>query len=76
MHRKDARKYGRWIIASLSVMLLSGCPGSTPGTLLSDVVRKPPEVKPATVTYLVRNDRPLLEWVLEVARTCDEHGCA
>jgi hypothetical protein len=57
-------------------MLLSGCPGSTPGTLLKDVVRNPPKAKPETVTYLARNDRPLLEWILEVAGACDEHGCA
>jgi hypothetical protein len=40
----------------------------------SDVARKPPLTQP-TVDYITANDRPFANWVAEMARACDDHGC-
>jgi len=39
------------------------------------VQRKPPQVSASTIKTIVRDDRPLAEWIEETARACDEYGC-
>jgi hypothetical protein len=41
-----------------------------------DVASSPPLTKRATIEYLSANDRPLAEWIEEMAEACDVHGCA
>lgn len=54
---------------------LTGCVGTTTEPLFVDVARKPPITNPETPAWLVRNDRPLAEWVEEMAQACDDLGC-
>jgi hypothetical protein len=55
---------------------LSGCGQATdPAARFSDVARNPPLSRPATIEYLITYDRPLAEWIEEMARACDVYGC-
>lgn len=40
-----------------------------------DVVRDPPDAKPETADYLIRNDRPVAEYLAELGIACDTYGC-
>ena len=47
----------------------------TQGPLVQDVITEPPLTE-QTARYLVRNDRPMAEWVAYIVSLCNEHGCA
>lgn len=57
-----------------ALTLMGGCPGPTEGVFFSDVSRRPPDAKPATIEAL-KADRPFGEWVLYQDRACDTFGC-
>lgn len=46
-----------------------------PAPNFSDVSKRPPIEKPATVDYLVANDLKMAQWVEYQASACDEYGC-
>lgn len=65
-----------WMTTPFLISFLAGCPGPTlyQGALVKDVIPEPP-VSERTVRYLVRNDRPMAEYVAYMVRICEEHGC-
>jgi predicted small lipoprotein YifL len=69
-----------YLMMICTIAFLAGCseqkgPERPPDALFSDVAKKPPLTKHATVDYLVANDRAMAEWVEYMARSCDRHGC-
>lgn len=66
----------RWTTALCAVLWLTACDPTMPaGPRFSDVMTPPP-LAPATPAWLVRNDRPLAEWLAYVTELCARHGCA
>jgi len=66
--------YVNLMIAASLLFLLMGCETKT-GALFSDVQRTPPDLKPQTAEYLVRNDREVAVWVGETKLKCEKFGC-
>ena len=67
--------YGMKLTTACLTLSLAACPVVTNDALFKDVQRKPPSVKETTLVVIVREDRPLAEWIEETARKCDEFGC-
>ncbi|MEM1079211.1 MAG: hypothetical protein AAGI09_11835 [Pseudomonadota bacterium] len=44
--------------------------------LFSDIQRAPPPVAPASVDFLIREERPLAAWIAETNKNCETFGCA
>jgi hypothetical protein len=75
--RKGPAMFRNLTTTAFLTAFLAGCQGPIPQTepLFKDVQREPPLMQAETVEYLVRNDRPMAEWVEETAQACDEYGC-
>lgn len=60
-----------------AAVCLTGCAGlNGPDALFKDEAKARPLTRPATVEYLIENDRGLAEWNEYQASLCDLHGCA
>tara|TARA_R110002072_G_scaffold26966_23_gene88489 strand:- start:980 stop:1213 length:234 start_codon:yes stop_codon:yes gene_type:complete len=76
MQKKDVMKLKVSTMLICATVFLAGCdPTQQSGARFKDVARKPPLTQQKTVDYLVRNDRPMAEWVEEMASACDRYGC-
>lgn len=57
----------------LTMLWLPACAGQ--GASFADIQRKPPAVSETTASYLVKNARPLAEWIAETTKKCARFGC-
>lgn len=67
--------FAKWMMMACATAC-AGCVASTNQPLFKDVQRTPPAVDEPVADYLVREARPLAEWIAETRIACNRFGCS
>lgn len=60
---------------ALTMILQAACSAVTVNPAFKDVQRMPPIPSEEAAIYLVKNERPLAEWIAETRVKCKKYGC-